>query len=76
MSDETVKNVFVIGLDEANLPTLRAVPGADRLRFHQLLTIEELQYGEVHLPTLFDKAVEVLGEIDARGRDGRLHPPR
>ncbi len=42
MSDETVRNVFVIGLDEANLPTLEQVPGAERLRFHQLLTIEEL----------------------------------
>ncbi|MEU1000359.1 ATP-grasp domain-containing protein [Streptomyces tibetensis] len=69
MSDETVKNVFVIGLDEANLPTLQQVPGADQLRFHQLLTIEELQVGEVDLPTLLDKAQGVLdafdGSIDA-----------
>ncbi|MDK1344907.1 ATP-grasp domain-containing protein [Streptomyces sp. 378] len=69
MSDETVKNVFVIGLDEANLPTLQQVPGADGLRFHQLLTIEELQVGEVHLPSLLDKAQGVLdafdGSIDA-----------
>ncbi|MFJ7336577.1 acetyl-CoA carboxylase biotin carboxylase subunit family protein [Streptomyces sp. NPDC101116] len=69
MSDETVKNVFVIGLDEANLPTLQQVPGADQLRFHQLLTIEELQVGEVDLPALLDKAQGVLdafdGSIDA-----------
>ncbi|CAL9371425.1 ATP-grasp domain-containing protein [Streptomyces levis] len=69
MSDETVKNIFVIGLDEANVPTLRQVPGAERLRFHQLLTIEELQVGEVHLPTLLDKAQRVLdgfdGSVDA-----------
>ncbi|MER7480700.1 ATP-grasp domain-containing protein [Streptomyces sp. NPDC126510] len=69
MSDETVKNVFVIGLDEANLPTLQQVPGADQLRFHQLLTIEELQVGEVDLPTLLDRAQGVLdafdGSIDA-----------
>ncbi|MEU0897262.1 ATP-grasp domain-containing protein [Streptomyces massasporeus] len=69
MSDETVKNVFVIGLDEANLPTLQEVPGADQLRFHKLLTIEELQVGEVDLPKLLDKAQGVLdafdGSIDA-----------
>lgn len=28
------KNIFVIGLDEANLPTLNAVPDADAYRFH------------------------------------------
>ncbi|MDN0197634.1 ATP-grasp domain-containing protein [Streptomyces sp. S.PNR 29] len=69
MPDEKVKNVFVMGLDEANLPTLRQVPGARSLRFHQLLTIEELQIGEVHLPTLIEKARSVLdafeGSIDA-----------
>ncbi|MFF8012227.1 ATP-grasp domain-containing protein [Streptomyces sp. NPDC007929] len=64
MSDETVRNVFVIGLDEANLPTLQQVPGADQLRFHQLLTIEELQVGEVDLPTLLDKAQGVLDAFD------------
>lgn len=31
MSDDNVKNVFVVGLDEANLPTLEAVPGAESL---------------------------------------------
>ncbi|WP_033328508.1 ATP-grasp domain-containing protein [Streptomyces yerevanensis] len=64
MPDEKVKNVFVIGLDEANLPTLRQVPGARSLRFHQLLTIEELQIGEVHLPALIEKAQGVLDAFD------------
>ncbi|MFV0137904.1 acetyl-CoA carboxylase biotin carboxylase subunit family protein [Streptomyces sp. HMX87] len=69
MSDDDVKNVFVVGLDEANLATLKAVPGADALRFHGLLTVEELQVGEVSLPTVIEKAQSVLdafdGSIDA-----------
>ncbi|MFJ8148855.1 acetyl-CoA carboxylase biotin carboxylase subunit family protein [Streptomyces sp. NPDC096094] len=69
MSEDNVKNVFVVGLDEANLPTLEAVPGADSLRFHGLLTVEELQDGEVSLPTVVEKAQKVLdafdGSIDA-----------
>jgi hypothetical protein len=69
VSDDNVKNVFVVGLDEANLPTLEAVPGADELRFHGLLTVEELQGGEVSLPVVVEKAQRVLdafdGSIDA-----------
>ncbi|MFB7088926.1 acetyl-CoA carboxylase biotin carboxylase subunit family protein [Streptomyces sp. NPDC056296] len=69
MSEDHVKNIFVVGLDEANLPTLKAVPGADSLRFHGLLTVEELQDGEVSLPTVVEKAQKVLdafdGSIDA-----------
>ncbi|MET7933197.1 ATP-grasp domain-containing protein [Streptomyces sp. NPDC005322] len=65
----SVKNVFVIGLDEANLPTLRDVPGASEYRFHPLLTIEELQVGEVSVADLRAKAEKVLdafdGSIDA-----------
>lgn len=63
------ENVFVCGLDEANLPTLSAVPDAHRYRFHQLLTIEELQHGEVSVPDLIAKAEKILdgfdGSIDA-----------
>jgi hypothetical protein len=58
------KNIFVIGLDEANLPTLREVPGAESLRFHRLLTTDELQGGEVSVPTLLDKAQRVLDAFD------------
>ncbi|MGX1219458.1 hypothetical protein RKD42_000717 [Streptomyces ambofaciens] len=69
MSEENVKNVFVIGLDEANLPTLQAVPGARSLRFHGLLTVEELQDGEVSVPDILEKAQRELdafeGSIDA-----------
>ncbi len=63
------KNIFVIGLDEANLPTLQAVPDAQQYEFHPLLTIEELQHGEVSVAELFEKAQKVLdafdGSIDA-----------
>lgn len=64
-----VQNVFVIGLDDANLPTLEAAAAARSLRYHRLLTIEELQGGEVSVPELIDKARAVLdafdGSIDA-----------
>jgi hypothetical protein len=63
------RTVFVVGLDEANLHTLRAVPHAEELRFHRLLTIRELQHGEVGVPDLIDRARHVLdgfdGPIDA-----------
>ncbi|GAA2940008.1 MULTISPECIES: ATP-grasp domain-containing protein [Streptomyces] len=63
------KNIFVIGLDDANLPTLQAVPQADSYRFHRLLSIEELQEGEVSVPDLLNRARAVLdahdGSVDA-----------
>ncbi|MET7571780.1 ATP-grasp domain-containing protein [Streptomyces sp. NPDC005492] len=67
--EQTRKNIFVVGLDEANLRTLRAVPDADLYRFHQLLSIDELQEGEVSVPRLMDRARAVLdahdGSVDA-----------
>ncbi|MFD7750410.1 acetyl-CoA carboxylase biotin carboxylase subunit family protein [Streptomyces sp. NPDC059698] len=69
MPEDHRQNIFVIGLDEANLPTLRAVPDADAYRFHGLLTPEELQEGEVSVNDLLDRARKVLdaheGSIDA-----------
>lgn len=63
------KNIFVIGLDEANVPALKSAPGAERYRFHRLLTIEDLQVGEVSVPDLIEKAEGVLdafeGSVDA-----------
>ncbi|WP_433548977.1 ATP-grasp domain-containing protein [Streptomyces sp. CA-294286] len=61
---ESTKNIFVLGLDEANLPTLNAVPHAEEYRFHPLLTIEELQVGEVSVPDLIDRAQAVLDAFD------------
>ncbi|WP_329286837.1 ATP-grasp domain-containing protein [Streptomyces sp. NBC_00691] len=69
MPQGQLKNIFVVGLDDANLPTLQAVPDADSYRFHRLLTIEELQEGEVSVNHLLDRARSVLdahdGSIDA-----------
>ncbi|MFK4066929.1 acetyl-CoA carboxylase biotin carboxylase subunit family protein [Streptomyces sp. NPDC029674] len=58
------KNVFVIGLDDANAPTLNSVLDAAEYRFHPLLTVEELQGGEVSVPELLDKAQGILDSFD------------
>lgn len=60
----STKNIFVVGLDEANLNSLRAVPGAEEYAFHGLLTPEELQVGEVSVPQLLEKAQGVLDNFD------------
>ncbi|MFF1379983.1 acetyl-CoA carboxylase biotin carboxylase subunit family protein [Streptomyces sp. NPDC058308] len=58
------KNIFVIGLDEANLPALGSIPRAAEYRFHPLLTVDELQGGEVSVPELLDKAQAILDSFD------------
>ena len=57
-------DVFVLGLDDHNREILEQLPDAQsRYRFHPLLTISELQYGEeIPLAELLDKA---KGELDA-----------
>ena len=57
-------NVFVLGLDEANLEVLQTVPDASSLAFHQLLTREELQEGQVSVPDLLARARAQLDEFD------------
>ncbi|WAL67493.1 ATP-grasp domain-containing protein [Amycolatopsis cynarae] len=63
------KNIFVLGLDDANLRTLRRVPGAEDYRYHPLLSVPELQEGEIPIADLIDKAQRELdgfdGEISA-----------
>lgn len=59
-----VRNVFVIGLDATNVETLYHTPEAEECRFHQLLTIEELQTGEVDMARLRRAAEE---RLDASG---------
>ncbi|MER6612190.1 ATP-grasp domain-containing protein [Streptomyces xantholiticus] len=58
------KNIFVIGLDDANLNTLLRVPDAREYRFHPLLTTQELQVGEVSVPGLLEKAEGILNAFD------------
>lgn len=57
-------NVFVIGLDEANVESLHDVPEAGECRFHSLLGIEELQHGEIDLEQLWEKATKKLDAFD------------
>lgn len=63
------KNIFILGLDDANLPTLESVPESGAYRFHPLLSISELQEGEVSVADLMSRAREILdaheGSIDA-----------
>lgn len=49
-------NVFVLGLDEANHVQLRAVPDARRYEFHPLLTIAQLQEGDLPIADLLEEA--------------------
>lgn len=70
MSDQSAQNIFVLGLDELNLSSLRALPRASSYHFHQLLTIDEMQRGNViDLPDLLERARRQLkafeGPIDA-----------
>jgi hypothetical protein len=58
------QNIFVIGLNDANLRTLEAVPDVEQYRFHPLLTMDELQVGEVSVPDLLEKAQSVLDAFD------------
>lgn len=46
MSRDQRKNIFIIGMDEANLRTLEAVPDARHHRLHPLLSVKELQEDE------------------------------
>ncbi|MFF1957108.1 acetyl-CoA carboxylase biotin carboxylase subunit family protein [Streptomyces sp. NPDC058220] len=57
-------NIFVMGLDDLNRETLEHVPGAEQYRFHALLTIEELQNGDIDIPGLLAKAESQLDGFD------------
>ncbi len=58
-------NIFVLGLDELNLESLQALPGAQEYRFHKLLTVDELIEAEhVHLRQLLEKAQRQLEDFD------------
>jgi biotin carboxylase len=58
------RNIVVLGLDERNLATMRRLPGADELAFHQLMTIEELQVGDIPIAELLDEAERRLRAFD------------
>lgn len=60
-------NIFVLGLDDHNREVLEGLPDAHQYRFHPLLTIEELQYGdEIPVADLLKKAQAQLDEFEGR----------
>lgn len=64
-----VKNVFVVGLDKMSGESLRRIPGADDIRFHELLSRTELNDDILSVPKLLEKTHQRLnvftGSIDA-----------
>ncbi len=74
-----MKNIFVLALNEGNLRTLHAVPKAEDYRFHQLLAVDDIQFGQVDIGRLFDAAVSQLdefpGPIDAIVSSWVSRPP-
>ncbi|QFU90460.1 argininosuccinate lyase [Amycolatopsis sp. YIM 10] len=57
-------DVFVVGLDEENERTLHRIPDAENYRFHGLLTIEDIQHGEIPIEELLEKAQRELDAFD------------
>ncbi|MCI0386473.1 hypothetical protein [Streptomyces sp. CNQ085] len=57
-------DVFVIGLDEENIETPRAVPPALECRFHPPLSVEELQHGGIPVAEPPEKACEEPDAFD------------
>ncbi|GAB2714411.1 ATP-grasp domain-containing protein [Nocardia thraciensis] len=57
-------DIFVIALDESNLRTLEQIPGAGKLRYHPLLSVEECQEGEIPVEDLLHKAQGILDAFD------------
>ncbi len=62
-------HVFVIGLDDKNAEMLRRIPRSEDYDFVPLLDLDELQYGEVQVVELLEKAERELeafdGDVDA-----------
>ena len=61
------KHIFVVGLDDFNLALLQALPNAANYKFHQLLSIDELQPAnkDPHLMEhVLRKAEEDLHAVD------------
>jgi hypothetical protein len=57
-------NIFVIGLDELNLRVLERIPNAQDYRFHPLLSVPEIQHGEIPIADLLSKAEAQLNGFD------------
>jgi len=60
-----VENVFVLGLDDHNERTLRALPDAERYRFHRLLDLDDLLHGDtIPVPELLERARRQLAGFE------------
>jgi hypothetical protein len=57
-------NVFVLGLDEDNLDTMGSLPHLGQFRFHPLLSVQELQLGDIRVADLLHKARQQLDAFD------------
>ena len=60
------QNVFVLGLDELNLRMLQELPHLAEYRFHPLMSIEELQHGDIDFDRLVAAAETKLDAFDER----------
>lgn len=59
-----MKNVFVVGLDDANAPMLRTIREADQMRFHSLLSFDEVVRAETYdVEQWVDRAREQLADF-------------
>lgn len=62
---DTVKNIFVIGLDDFNFENLKRIKGAENYRFHRLFYITELQGRNVlTVEVALEKGDEALDRFD------------
>jgi len=61
----TVKQVYVLGMNEFNRAKLEALPGADGYRFHGVLTPEEILYADdFPIESMLSRAEAQLREAD------------
>ena len=69
-----VENVFVLGLDAHNADILHRLPDAARYRFHPLLCVDELLYGDIDPPAraLLEAAQRQLESFDGRSMRHRI----
>ncbi|NIH79475.1 ATP-grasp domain-containing protein [Amycolatopsis viridis] len=59
-------DIFVLGLDDANMRTLRRIPGAENYRYHGLLSQADVQEGDIDIAGLIDRAVAELDAFDGK----------
>ena len=59
-----MRNVFVLALNERNHELLKRTPTGRDCRFHQLLSVEDLQHGEIDIERSLTDARRVLDGFD------------